>query len=116
VHGFFEPGVALWDQREDVIVGTLSAEAYLNRHYPGEWFEMYDGDKPLIVGHHDYLGTGKPLIHERVYCLDTGCCRGGALTGIILPEFRIVSVPSRRNYWEELKRYAGQIYEDGKNS
>lgn len=104
VHGFFEPHVPLVEQPETVIVGTLSGERYLKEHYDRPWYEMYDGDKPIIVGHRDYLRTGEPFVHrDRVFAIDTGCCRGGALTGLILPDFRIVSVPAHKDYWTEAK-------------
>lgn len=104
VHGFLEPNIALSDQREQVLVGTLSGEYYLREHYGRPWYELYDGSKPVIVGHHDYLGTGQPLVYnDLVYGLDTNCCRGGALTGLVLPEFRLVSVPSRANHWQEMR-------------
>lgn len=108
IHGFWEPGVPLADQKEMVIVGTLTGEGYLNERYPPPWYERYDGEKPLIVGHHNYTGTRKPLVVEKrgrppVFCIDTGCCRGHALTGLLLPDFRIASVPSRRDYWGERK-------------
>ncbi len=107
VHGFFGPGVPLDQQRDGVIIGTMSGETYLDRHLARLWYELYDGDKPLIVGHRDYLRTKKPLLYPtaapRVYGLDTGCVYGGALTGLILSEFRLISVASRRNYWEELQ-------------
>lgn len=107
VHGFWEPGRPLDQQRESVLVGTLSGEGYLERTYPGAWYEQYDGPKPLIVGHRDYQRTGEPLIyHERVYALDTGCCVGGRLTGLLLPAFRLVSVPSQADHW----RAAQQTY------
>ena len=32
--------------------------------------------------------------------LDTGCCYGGALTGVFLPSRELVSVPARRTYAE----------------
>jgi hypothetical protein len=52
------------------------------------------------VGHRHYLGTGQPLILEdKVWALDTGCVRGRRLTGLLLPSFRIVSVPARDNHW-----------------
>lgn len=102
VHGFFEPGVPLTQQRESVLVGTMSGESHLKRSLPGPWYEYYDGEKPLIVGHLSYRDDGKPLVYrDRVFGLDTGCCQGGVLTGLLLPEFRFVSVPARRNYWSQ---------------
>lgn len=104
VHGFFEPHVTLRQQKETVLAGTLSGEYYLKKQYRKPWYELYPGQKPLIVGHHDYLSTGEPLVYQdRVFCLDTGCCHGGRLTGLILPDFTLVSVPSRKNYWTEEK-------------
>ena len=104
VHGFYEPGIPLTEQRETVIVGTLSGEHRVQQQDHRPWYQRYDGDKPLIVGHHDYLRTGQPLIcKDRVYGIDTGCCHGGRLTGLLLPGFRMVSVPSRRDYWTELQ-------------
>lgn len=104
VHGFFEPGVPVAEQRPVVIVGTLSGDAYLRERYAQPWYELYDGPKPLIVGHHDYRRDGQPLVYQdRVYGLDTGCCTGGRLTGLLLPDFRFLSVPSRANYWEQVR-------------
>ena len=104
VHGFFEPGLPLELQRENVLVGTMSGEGHLRRTYAQPWHELYDGDRPLVVGHHDYLRTGEPLIHkDRVYCLDTGACRGGRLTALVLPEFRIVQVNARCDHWARVK-------------
>ncbi len=109
-HGFFEPGVPLTAQRETVLIGTLSGEQYLQSSYAAPWYTLYDGEKPLIVGHHDYLQTGQPLVHDdKVYAIDTGCCHGGRLTGLVLPEFRIVSVPAKRDHWTELQRQYAEI-------
>lgn len=102
VHGFWEPGKSLTQQNDMVIIGTMGGEKIVTKACGDKWYEHYDGDKPLIVGHHDYLRNGQPLIYrDKVFCLDTGCCTGKALTGIILPDFRIVSVPSRANYWRQ---------------
>jgi len=104
VHGFFEPGVPVAEQRPAVIVGTLSGDAYLRERYAQPWYALYDGAQPLIVGHHDYRRDGQPLVYrDRVYGLDTGCCTGGRLTGLLLPDFRFLSVPSRANYWEQVR-------------
>jgi serine/threonine protein phosphatase 1 len=104
VHGMFEPGLLVAQQKENIVVGTLSGEDYLRTHFSRPWYELYDGEKPLVAGHHDYLGTGLPLIHDdRVFCIDTGCCHGKALTGLILPDFKLISVPSRDDYWEAIQ-------------
>jgi hypothetical protein len=57
---------------------------------------------------HLNIRDGTPLIHEdRVFGLDTGCCHGLRLTGLLLPAFRVLSVPARRDHWEEIRaRYA----------
>lgn len=105
VHGFFEPGIALPEQRETVIVGTLTGEKHMVKTYSRPWYELYDGEKPILVGHRDYLGTGEPLIYkDRVYGIDTACYLGRALTGLVLPEFRLISVKSRKDYWQETRR------------
>ncbi|MDQ3700726.1 MAG: metallophosphoesterase, partial [Chloroflexota bacterium] len=104
VHGFFEPGVPLEDQRETVVVGTLSGEGYLRQRYGRPWYELYDDDRPIVVGHRDYLGTGEPFVYQdRVYGVDTACYRGGRLTGLLLPEFRFVSVAARADHWSEVR-------------
>ena len=103
-HGFFEPGIPLSFQKEMVINGTMSGDVYLRENYKRPWYELYDGDKPVIVGHLNYSGTDNPFIYkDRVFCIDTGCCRGGKLTGVLLPEFKIISVKSEKDYWKEIK-------------
>jgi serine/threonine protein phosphatase 1 len=105
VHGFWEPGVPLDSQKESVLAGVMTGENHLRENYPWPWYQHYDGDKPLVVGHRHYLHTGEPLIvNDRVWALDTGCVRGGRLTGLLLPSFKIVSVASRENYWSRISR------------
>ncbi len=103
VHAFFEPGVELSAQKENVIVGVMSGEHYLKKKFTRPWYELYDGSKPIIVGHHNYTRSDKPFVHrDLVYGIDTGCCHGMALTGIILPDFRLVSVPARADHWKNV--------------
>ena len=105
VHGYLEPGIALEQQRDTVLCGTMSGDHYLRNRYEQPWYALYDGEKPVIVGHHDHARNGQPFIYQdRVYCLDTSCVHGGTLTGLLLPEFKIVSVPSQRNYWGETRQ------------
>jgi putative methionine-R-sulfoxide reductase with GAF domain len=104
VHGQWEPGVPAAAQRVDVLLGLPTGEAYLTERVGPHWYEQYDGEKPLIVGHHDYGRTRQPLVHaDRVYAIDTGCVYGGRLTAVILPEFRFVSVPAREDYWASFR-------------
>jgi len=107
-HGFLEPGVQAAKQRETVLVGAMSGEQYLRKKYDRPWYDLYAASKPikpLIVGHLVYKENGEPLVvNDVVYCIDTGCCHGLRLTGVLLPEFRIISVPSRRDYWSEQRR------------
>jgi hypothetical protein len=73
------------------------------------WYALHDGEKPMIVGHHDHLHNGHPFIfQDRVFCLDTSCVHGGTLTGLLLPDFKIVSVPSRHDYWRETQKIFAQ--------
>jgi serine/threonine protein phosphatase 1 len=119
VHAFWEPDVVLEDQRETVIVGTMSGEEYLRNKGIWPWYEYYDGDKPLIVGHRDYSdGQMRPFVYEdRVYTIDSRCVYGGWLTGLLLPEFKLIEVPSRGDHWNAvMKQYAGIISHYGEKS
>jgi len=112
VHGFYEPGVALEDQRETILVGTMSGEEYLRKRYSWPWYERYDGDKPLIMGHRDYSDGKMQVLNykDRVWGIDTRCVYGGSLTGLMLPGFELISVPSRGDHWDRLQReYADVI-------
>jgi len=109
-HGYLEPGIPLERQRDTVLCGTMSGDHYLLNQYEQPWYALYDGDKPVIVGHHDHLRNGQPFIYQdRVYCLDTSCVHGGTMTGLLLPEFKLVSVPSRRDYWRETQQKLAQV-------
>ena len=113
VHGFYEPGVPLEDQRETVIVGTLSGEDYLRKRWSWPWYERYDGTKPLIMGHRDYTDKMQVLNYkDRVWGIDTRCVYGGSLTGLMLPEFNIISVPSRGDHWTNLQREYASVLRD----
>jgi len=90
----------------------MSGERHLrDKLQSAVWYERYQGPKPLIVGHRNYLGKRAPLIYrDFVYGLDTDCCYGGALTGLILPSFRILSVQALRQHWSTLRQaYAGKL-------
>ncbi len=105
VHGFFEPNVPLEEQLPSVLCGTLGGAKILHERYDRPWYELYEGDQPIIVGHQNYTDSDQPFIYkDKVFGLDTSCVLGKCLTGILLPSFRIVSVPSRANHWERVRR------------
>ncbi len=104
VHGYLEPGIPLEEQRERVLCGTMGGDHYLRSKYARPWYELWDDEKPVIVGHMDYLRTGDPFIYQdRIFGLDTGCPHGRSLTGLIIPDFRLISVPSRGDHWSALR-------------
>ena len=111
VHAFWEPGVPLEQQRETVLVGTMTGEEYLKSKGFWPWYEHYDGLKPLIVGHRDYSdGQMQPFIYQdRVYAIDSRCVYGGSLTGLLLPDFKLISVPSQGDHWNALMRQYADI-------
>jgi len=105
VHAAYEPGIPMDMQKENVLLGVMSGEEHLKQNYSRPWQDLYDGEKPLIAGHHDYSGKGEPVVfRDRVFCIDTGCCFGKRLTGLLLPEFRFISIAARTDHWSEMKR------------
>lgn len=114
VHGFLEPGVPLERQRDGVVIGTLSGEAYIREKYGDPWYEQVDSAKPVVFGHHDYLRSGAPLIDEgRYYGIDTGAVYGGRLTALVLPEFTIVQVPAHADHWANIRRRFAALADSG---
>lgn len=110
VHGFLEPGVPLAAQRETVLAGTMSGEDHLRRAYGRPWYELYDREKPVLVGHLNYLDSAEPFIYrDRVFGLDTSCVNGKALTGLVLPGFRLVSAPARADHWSRMKHWYADV-------
>jgi serine/threonine protein phosphatase 1 len=104
VHGYYEPGRPLQKQRKKVLLGLDSGKAYLKKKYDRPWFDLYDGTKPVIVGHKDYTNMQQPLLREgQVYAIDTRCVFGGALTGLLLPSWRMIHIPAREDYNSQLQ-------------
>lgn len=103
VHGFWKPGAAVQDQHASVVTGTMSGQKRVEG-LGRPWYELYDGPKPLVVGHAIYDGE-RALVHrDRVYGVDTGCVHGMRLTGLVVPDFRLFSVPARRDWWTHVRR------------
>jgi len=105
VHGYLEPGLPLDEQNPSVVCGTMGGDKILREHYERPWYEYEHGEKPVIVGHHNYTDSDQPFIYQgRIFGLDTDCVHGKTLTGLLLPSFKIVSVPSRGDLWRQVRR------------
>ena len=105
VHGYLEPGIPLVQQNPSVVCGTMGGDKILRERYERPWYEYHTDDKPVIVGHNNYNGTDQPFVYnDKVFGLDTDCVHGKPLTGLLLPAFRFISVPSRGNLWAQVRR------------
>ncbi len=57
------------------------------------WARHWKGPERVIFGH---TVIDRPLVTEHAVGIDTGCVYGHALTAVVLPDWKIVSVPSRQ--------------------
>ncbi len=57
------------------------------------WTNHWRGPERVIFGH---TVLDEPLVTEHAVGIDTGCVFGGPLTAVVLPDWQIVSVPSRQ--------------------
>jgi serine/threonine protein phosphatase 1 len=105
VHGYLEPDLPLSEQNPSVVCGTMGGDKILRERYERPWYEYEHGDKPILVGHYNYTDSDQPFIYQdRIFGLDTDCVHGKTLTGLLLPSFRIISVPSRGDLWRQVRR------------
>lgn len=59
------------------------------------WYLNHRDPRLIVFGH---WAAPEPVVRSNAVGLDTGCVYGGALSALILPERRLVSVPARRAY------------------
>lgn len=104
VHFGHFPGLPLAEVPEDVRAGTTSGEGRLrDRFGASPWWDHYDDDVPIVFGHH-VVGPEPLVVRDRVFGIDTGACHGLRLTGLVLPERTLVSVPAREDHWARVRR------------
>lgn len=94
VHGGFEPGVPLEEQREDVLTGAGSGRRHLQALGLAGWAAGYSEPVPIVFGHTP-VGRTPRWVGPRSLGLDTGAGAGGALSAVVIPGFRITSVATR---------------------
>ena len=90
VHGGFDPREGL-EWQSDVQLTTIRRLKDTDK----PWYESYSDPRLVVFGH---WARPEPIVRRNAIGLDTGCVYGGALTAVILPERRLVSVPARRAY------------------
>ena len=99
VHAGLVPGVALPDQPRNMLINmrsiTPSGEPSKRVDAGVPWASLWPGPAHVVFGHDAIRGLQQ---HPFATGLDTGCVYGRALTAIILPDKRLVSVPARRAY------------------
>ena len=99
VHAGLVPGVPLEEQDPEHMLtlrsfrpdGSPSKRVDEGAPWAGEW----PGPELVLFGHDAVRGLQE---HPHAIGLDTGCVYGGELTGYLLPERRLVSVPAKREW------------------
>jgi serine/threonine protein phosphatase 1 len=73
------------------------------------WWERYDGTTPVAYGHSVEADV---LVRNNTWGIDTGACRGGKLSALVLPERQIVQVASACDYFAESQARHARVIED----
>lgn len=101
VHAGVYPGTPLASQDPyhllhiQCIDGTSKKSHWPSRAPAGThfWASTWTGPERIIFGH---TVVDAPYVGPFTAAIDTGCAYGGALTALVLPEWKLVSVPSRQ--------------------
>lgn len=97
VHGGLIPGVELARQPRHVLLNmrSLDADGHASMRVDGgvPWASRWPGPRHVVFGHDALRGLQQ---HPHATGLDTGCVYGRELTGLWLPENRLVWVKAHR--------------------
>ncbi|HNX48760.1 MAG TPA: metallophosphoesterase family protein [Thermoanaerobaculaceae bacterium] len=107
VHAGLLPGVPLGEQPDKVLTGRGSQG---RAGFDGKsewWFEAssFSWPKPVVFGHQIFPEVVRGT-RGQVWGLDTGAAVGGALTGLLLPDFRLWAVATPDYYRGALGRWS----------
>ncbi len=99
VHGGLVPGVPLAKQERELVLNLRSFDGQ-GRPTPRieggtPWAAWWKGNRFVLFGHDAVRGLQR---HPYALGLDTGCVYGGQLTGVWLPERRLVQVDAKRQW------------------
>jgi predicted phosphodiesterase len=101
VHGGLVPGVPLDQQPRHLLLNmrSIAPNGDPSKRADGgvPWASLWSGPDHVVFGHDAVRGLQR---HPFATGLDTGCVYGRALTALILPEHRLISVRARRAYVE----------------
>ncbi len=70
------------------------------------WALEHGGETAIVYGH---VAGPEVQALNNTWCIDTGCCFGGALTALRWPERELVSVPARKVWFEGSRPLADRI-------
>ena len=90
-----------WDDEKSIPVVRAKEKAQVaiqDRSFT-PWYEFYNGEKVVIYGHWAMQGL---MLRENTIGLDTACVYGGHLSGVFLPERKVVQVKAEQAYFEEV--------------
>ncbi len=104
VHAGVLPGLPIEQQPSSVLLhGQCVRPPAKDSKWPSKapsdwkfWTNYWQGPERVIFGH---TVLDRPLVSTWAVGIDTGCVHGGTLTAVVLPDWKIVSVPARKNYW-----------------
>jgi serine/threonine protein phosphatase 1 len=104
VHAGVLPDKSIEDQPSSVLLhGQCIRPPAKDSKWPSKapadwkfWTNYWKGPERVIFGH---TVLDRPLVSKWAVGIDTGCVHGGTLTAVVLPDWKIVSVPARKNYW-----------------
>lgn len=99
VHAGLIPGVPIEDQPRKFLLNlrsiTPGGEPSKRVEDGAPWATFWPGPEQVVFGHDAVRGLQR---HRFATGLDTGCVYGRALTALLLPERRLLSVPARAAY------------------
>jgi hypothetical protein len=98
VHAGAVPGVPLDKQEREhlITLRSIKSSGEPSKRIEGTpWAALWQGPERLVFGHDAVRGLQQ---YPMATGLDTGCVYGGRLTGLLLPERRLLSVPAHHAY------------------